>query len=150
MILAIFLSIGCDSLWDIANRSALKREVRTLLENNGIEDPSFVSCHMLGSTRVATCELVLAKQQVVDLVRALELEPLDREDWENGELWWVSSSKVGSCLDEPDDLEAFQVWGLAGLHDQFRIDEGTAFTDVVLSYWPAESFVCLQVTYSYG
>ncbi len=143
------LALGCTFLWNAANRGYLREDVVALLEENGVHDATVSSCHMLGSTRAGSCELVLEEEQLADLVQALALTSLDGTGEESA-LLEIAASEEGSCIEQPDSQEGLQTWGLWGDHDQLGIDQGSTFSYLVLQYRAGDNRVCLQVLYAYG
>ncbi len=145
--LACLLFVGCEPLWNAANRSGLESDVRQLLETAAVV-PQHLECRMVGSTRDASCSLRLSSSETASVIHTLALERIHPSPESPSPLARLIARAGPSCVSGSSaSLEAF---GIAGRPGSLRLPGGSAFEYLLLTVNPSTGQACVQVSYSYG
>ena len=93
----IFSTSGCEVVWNLGNRQALKTNIIELLKIHGVSI-SNPTCNMIGTSRSATCELRLSPEQISLIVKGLNLKELKGEGPSEEKLWMKIPYPKEGCL----------------------------------------------------
>lgn len=137
--------VGCERVWDLANRRAATADVRALVAAASIPTET-LDCHMVGTTRAVECQLGADPDAVARLVATLALTPVE------------PGSAVGAAASARDEAPAdlaggarpVPTFGVAGRPATLRLPNGTAFDHLFLFLDTGASTIWLRLTYAYG
>lgn len=143
LLVLAFTATGCETAWNLANRSALKRDVAALLMSAGTANNS-LNCQMAGTTRTGMCEGRFTSEEVEEIVSNFKLDtvgdaPVDRD--------YVTWTKEGTCSRRRDWEMRYKSERRA---PSLRLKNGSAFEYFLLFYSPGTGSGCIQVSYAYG
>jgi hypothetical protein len=145
--LTCLLLMGCESLWNAVNRSALESDIRAILKPAGVV-PQQLECRMVDSTRDASCSVSLTHAETDSVIRALALESVPSSADVPSPLTGLVAHAGPSCaVGEPISLATY---GLSGRPKSLRLPSGSAFAYVLLTVNKSTGQTCLQVSYAYG
>ena len=146
--LACLPLLGCEPLWNAANRAGLESDVRDLLKKAKVV-PQRLDCRMVGSTRDASCSLRLSQAEAAAVIQALALGRINSSSGALSSPAHPSAVAGPSCVvGASAPLAAF------GSTDRrpnaLRLDGGSAFEYLLLTYKQSTGQACLQLSHSYG
>jgi hypothetical protein len=144
------LLAGCETLWDWGNRGPLARDVTELFGRHGVvvRDPA---CHMLGTTRAATCQIRASADEVTALAGGLRLVDAAVGGAGADTLRQVEGSSPPGChAARLVPAGTVRVWVSARRTPELRLASGGAFEYLLLYQGLATGHACVQVAYAYG
>ncbi|HET7873901.1 MAG TPA: hypothetical protein VFN71_00140 [Methylomirabilota bacterium] len=142
-LLAVLALGGCEFLWNLGNRGTLTRDVTELFEAHGIALEKPV-CHMIGTTRDATCAFQLSGEQLAIAVQRLGLSEMS-EGRPRGVR--QPSCELPPAVDSGRPIRAYE----SGRQPKGRaLSSGGAFSYLLLYHRADTREVCVQVSYAYG
>jgi hypothetical protein len=145
--LPCLLLVGCEPLWNAANRSALESDIRAILKPAGVV-PQQLECRMVGATRDGSCSVSLTRAETASAIRALALESMPSSADVPSPLARLAARAGPSCAaGEPTSLATY---GLSGRPKSLRLPSGSAFEYLLLTINKSTGQACLQVSYAYG
>jgi hypothetical protein len=145
--LTCFLLIGCDPLWNAGNRSGLEADVRELFRKAAVV-PQHLECRMVGSTRGASCSLLMSPSESATVIRTLALESIQPSSEVSHPVARLIARAGPSCVAGASaPLAAF---GITGRPDSLRLPSGSAFEYLLLTIDESTGQACVQVSYSFG
>ncbi len=145
--LVFLLLTGCESLWDLTNRSGLEADVRALLKSAAVE-PQHLECRMVGTTRKAACSLRLSPPETASVIRALALESIQTSPEISSPQARLIAHAGPSCM--ADTSRPSVRFGRGNRPNSLRLPSGTAFDYLLLTVNMSTGQACVQVSYSYG
>lgn len=145
--LTCLLLIGCEPLWDAANRSSLEADVRALLKTASVV-PQHLECHMVGFTRAASCTLSISPTEAASVIHTLALENIQPSSEAPSPLARLITHAAPSCVAGTSAL--LTTFGIAGHPNALKLPNGSAFEYLLLTINKTTSQKCVQVSYSYG
>jgi hypothetical protein len=152
--LFVLMSLGmlaaCRPLWQAANRAQLEADLSAILTRSGAQ-AKLSDCHMLGTTRTATCDLAIEPDAFDQLAQGLDMAgPYTLLTLPTPS----SAFLVGDagCLAEIPgaDLEHTRAYLLDGRPAQLALANGGQFEYLLIAQVPDLAHACLQVSYAYG
>ena len=141
------LLVGCDLLWDAANRSTLTSDVRELLKMAEAL-PQQLDCHMVGSTRNAACALRLSQSEVASVIRTFALVRVDPSPVSPSPFAGLPVHLGPSCVAGSNAPRV--AFGVSGRPMHLRLRSGSAFEYLLLTLDPSTGQTCVQVAYASG
>jgi hypothetical protein len=145
--LAILLLTGCESLWNVTNRSGLEADVREVLKTAAVK-PQRLQCRMVGPTRNGACSLPLSPTETASVLRTLALESIQTSSESPSPHSELIAHAGPSCVaGAPRPIVTF---GRGNRPDTLRLPSGTAFEYLLLTINPLTGQACVQVSYAYG
>jgi hypothetical protein len=145
--LVFLLLTGCESLWNLTNRSGLEADVRALLKTAAVE-PQYLDCRMVGTTRKAACSLRLSPRQTSSVIRTLALESIPTSSENSSPQAQLIALADPSCVAELS--RPIVRFGLGNRPNSLRLSSGTAFDYLLLTINTSTGQACVQISYSYG
>ncbi|MBW4530629.1 MAG: hypothetical protein KME02_08090 [Aphanothece saxicola GSE-SYN-MK-01-06B] len=145
--LTLLLLAGCQPLWNAANQSALKADVRALLKKAAVE-PQHLACRMVDLTRNATCTLRMSSSETASVVRTLALKSIQRSSSPPAPHAQRMELAGRSCV--AGTTGSIITFGLGNRPGSLRLSSGTAFESLMLSFNQSTGQACVQVSYAYG
>lgn len=146
-VLASLLLVGCDSLWDAANRPRLEADVRELFKTAGVV-PRHLECRMVGSTRDAFCSFRMSPPESASVIHALGLELVQSSPGEASALARLAAHAGPNCAVSGAAPPA--TFGIEGRPGSLRLPGGSAFEYLLLTLDERTGQACVQVSYSFG
>jgi hypothetical protein len=146
-LLVCLLVIGCDPLWNAANRAGLESDMRALLKTAAVE-PQHLQCRMVGSTRNASCSLRMSPSETASVIRTFALESIHTSSDPSSPLAWLIAHAGPSCV--AGVSAPLATFGLTGRPNALRLPSGAAFEYLLLTINESTGQACVQVSYSSG
>jgi len=145
--LSFFLLIGCEPLWNTSNRSGIESDVRHVLKTAAVI-PQSLECRMAGTTRNASCSLLMSPTETASVIRTFALESIHSSSETPSPLARLIAHAGPSCVAGASVPPT--VFGIAGRPNSLRFPSGSAFEYLLLTINETNGQACLQVSYSYG
>lgn len=142
---------GCDLLWNLSNRGALRADLTDVLSRAGMT-PSLERTGMIGSSRSGYAIFPCDPAQIEPLVRGLALGELDTRS-ESGffyrpEVHWARQN-LPELFSDPGQIQAYlREEPYPG--DRLVLKSGSRFTYLFLIFHIPSRRVYVQVAYAYG
>jgi hypothetical protein len=130
----VLAGLGCDALWNRANRSGLERDLRGVLERHGVP-PAALRCRMVGSGHTGVCIADLAAGQPEQLAQQLALVPTAPGSACAPQGWAPGAERVVAL-------------GSASRPAALKLPHGGAFERLILHKTAAGPRVCLELQYA--
>jgi hypothetical protein len=145
--LACLCLIGCEPVWDAANRPGLESDIRALLKTAAVEAPH-LQCRMAGATRDGSCALRLSPSDTEAVIRTFALESVRPSTEPSVPLAQLIAQAGPSCVVHASGPLA--TFGRGGRPDALRLASGAAFEYLLLTINESTGEACVQVSYAYG
>jgi hypothetical protein len=138
------LLLGCDAVWNAANRGTAEADLQSVLEKHQLR-VEVERCRMIGSTRDAICAVRAEPEEIEQAIRALGLQPLVPNAGLPATAPELCREAARFAAGEP--VVAF---GLSGRPAIFVLGHGGAFESIHLFFDPQVGRGCVRISYAYG
>jgi len=129
-------SLGCDSLWNSANKGGLESHLVQVTANYGITSMK-LDCKMIGSTRDAMCTAKVPDDKAKFFLAQAPLGPP------------VNLRTVMRSVKCPM-RDGRQLWVSKRRPSWLKLKGGMSFEYMYVSYYPQTSELCFDLSYTSG
>ena len=155
LLLPLVMLLGCDAVWNILNRGALRHDVMTLMGETP-DTLGSMSCRMSGTTRDGTCLFHGSVDLVNRVARRVELRPwVPSPDEAMVKRFPYDGLIKNGCRSMPAFSDVFgpspvSVYESVRRAPTLRLPSGRAFEYLVLFHNRQTDDACVDTSYAYG
>ncbi|MDD4954778.1 MAG: hypothetical protein PHP17_01920 [Candidatus Omnitrophica bacterium] len=157
-----FIAAGCNYLWNVLNRDALKKDIIELTLQCGVKI-SKPDCSMIDSSRQGYCKFTATEREITALVNGLKLNKvragltaddlvrnMDIGNKHDNKIWGLEQTLKPFDIYKVKDRATIKAFLISGRPENLHLKSGRAFDYFLLYYDNVSSKACIFVCYSYG